>query len=135
MSVGTDSMCFCCGKDNPVGLKMSFSRDGDLFFSEVTPPDFLQGYSGILHGGITSTLLDEVMANHLLAMGMRAVTADLFVRFKKPVPMGVPLKIISRQVSGRKSLFEMESWLEGPGGEVMATATAKMMVVKGGSTR
>lgn len=130
-----DSMCFCCGKDNPVGLKMDFSLDGELFFSEVSPPDFLQGYSGVLHGGITSTLLDEVMANHLLALGMRAVTAELCVRFKKPVPLGIPLKIISRQVKGRKSLYEMESWLLGPAGEVMATATAKMMQVKGGSTR
>lgn len=129
----SDSMCFCCGKDNPLGLRMDFSLDGDFFFSEVSPPDFLQGYSGVLHGGITSTLLDEVMANHLLALGMRAVTAELCVRFKKPVPLGIPLKIISRQVKGRKSLYEMESWLEGPGGVVMATATAKMMLVKGGS--
>jgi len=126
----SDTMCFCCGKDNPMGLKMSFSWDKDLFFSEVIPPDFLQGYSGVLHGGIISTLLDEVMANHLLAIGIRAVTADLHVRFKKPVPMGISLRIVSRQISRRKNLYEMESWLFAPGGEVMATAEAKMMHVK-----
>jgi acyl-coenzyme A thioesterase PaaI-like protein len=128
-------MCFYCGKDNPLGLKMNFSLSGDLCFSEVTPPDFLQGYDGVLHGGIISALLDEVMVNHLLAKGVQTVTADLYVRFKKPVPIGMPLKVVSRQVSGRKGLFEMESWLEGTGGEVMATATAKLMPAKGGLSR
>jgi uncharacterized protein (TIGR00369 family) len=45
-----------------------------------------QGWSGIVHGGILSALLDEAMAQRLRFAGVRAVTAGLSVRFKRPVP-------------------------------------------------
>ena len=30
-------MCFACGQDNPIGLKIRFSMDGDVCRAEFTP--------------------------------------------------------------------------------------------------
>jgi acyl-coenzyme A thioesterase PaaI-like protein len=46
----------------------------------------LQGYRGILHGGVITALLDAAMANCLFLKGVEALTGDLHVRFLKPVP-------------------------------------------------
>jgi acyl-coenzyme A thioesterase PaaI-like protein len=54
----------------------------------------LEGYSGLLHGGIAAAFLDGAMTNGLLAHGIQALTAELTVRYLEPVP--VPGNIITR---------------------------------------
>ena len=83
--------CFACGPKNPFGLKLSFREQDDTYLSEFTGQQQHQGYDGIMHGGIVSTLLDEIMARYLYAKGMNAVTARLEIRYNKPTPIGVPL--------------------------------------------
>jgi len=123
--------CFGCGPDNPIGLRLEFTLEGDLFWSRYTPPPHFQGYNGILHGGIIATMLDEVMANHVLALGHHGiVTAELTVRYVQPVPIGIPLKIVSRLMGERRRLFQMEGWLEDDTGEVLARGSAKMMMTE-----
>jgi acyl-coenzyme A thioesterase PaaI-like protein len=52
-------MCFVCGIDNPIGLKLKFYTDDEgRCISRFQPGAELQGYPGQLHGGINSTLLD-----------------------------------------------------------------------------
>ena len=54
------SMCFVCGRDNPIGLHMQFFDDGEgMVMSKVTPADHFEGYPGVLHGGVLATILDE----------------------------------------------------------------------------
>ena len=79
---------------NPFGLKLSFREQDDTYISEFTGQPQHQGYDGIMHGGIVSTLLDEIMARYLYAKGMNAVTGRLEVRYNKPTPIGVPLLIV-----------------------------------------
>ena len=55
-------MCFVCGPKNPVGLKVSFNWDGKVARAEFTPNRSHQGWSGVVHGGIISCLLDEAMS-------------------------------------------------------------------------
>jgi hypothetical protein len=55
-------MCFACGKDNPVGLKLKIVKDGDEARGEFTVSEFYQGWRGYVHGGIIFTILDEAMA-------------------------------------------------------------------------
>jgi acyl-coenzyme A thioesterase PaaI-like protein len=53
------SMCFLCGINNPIGLKLKFYTDGeDRCIACFRPQPEHQGFPGQLHGGITSTLLD-----------------------------------------------------------------------------
>jgi acyl-coenzyme A thioesterase PaaI-like protein len=51
----------------------------------------LEGYSGLLHGGIAAAFLDGAMTNCLFAHGVQALTAELTVRYREPV--AVPGKI------------------------------------------
>jgi hypothetical protein len=57
----TDSMCFGCIPANPTGLRLEFFTDGESIFSWVKVPAHLCGWENLVHGGIISTILDEVM--------------------------------------------------------------------------
>lgn len=90
-------MCPTCGLDNPFSLSLGFKEDGrggvcTTFFGNTR----LQGYDGILHGGVLSSLLDTAMANCLLLQGIKALTGELNVRFLEPVPCEAELEIHAR---------------------------------------
>jgi len=52
-------MCFVCGIDNPIGLKLKFYTDDEgRSIAHFRPKPEHQGYPGQLHGGIISALLD-----------------------------------------------------------------------------
>ncbi|MBI5015672.1 MAG: PaaI family thioesterase [Deltaproteobacteria bacterium] len=90
--------CFVCGKGNLQGLRLEFSFDESSGVLETTwvPPETYQGYDGVLHGGILSTLLDEAVGKLTTVVGKPAVTAEMTVRFLKPVPTGSPLTVRGR---------------------------------------
>lgn len=54
--------CFACGRENASGLQMRFQSDGNKLYSTLTPPLHFRGWHNLLHGGIVSTILDEIMA-------------------------------------------------------------------------
>ncbi len=85
--------CFACGAANPAGLGLRFTYGEDGATAEFSPSVWHQGYDGITHGGIIATLLDEAMAQALLARGMAAVTARLEVRFKEPLATGTTASV------------------------------------------
>ena len=78
-----DGMCFACGPRNDIGLRLEFEAAGGDIVTRFLPQDRHQGFQGIVHGGILSTLLDEVMAHVLMRRGIRAVTARMEVQFKQ----------------------------------------------------
>lgn len=126
-----DVGCFACGADNPVGLRLEFSLEEDRCCTTFVPQAVHQSFAGVFHGGLISTILDEVMGKHLELLGYRAFTGRLSVRFRKPITIGQPVRFVSRLVRRRQRLFQMEAWAELPGGEVAAEATAEMMLMKG----
>jgi len=87
--------CLLCGTDNPWSLGLTFESDSAGGVSTTVEADArLQGYAGMLHGGVSAALLDAAMTHCLFHRGVRAVTADLRVRYVKSVPIrqGVTLK-------------------------------------------
>jgi len=82
------SGCFVCGDENIHGLKARFFYDGRRARTEVVASETFEGYPGILHGGVVSALLDEVMIKAILALDKYAVTAEITVSFKIPVKTG-----------------------------------------------
>jgi uncharacterized protein (TIGR00369 family) len=95
MKFETYGNCFVCGKNNPGGLQLSFEIDKErqtLKTTFVASPTF-QGWDGIVHGGIISTLLDEAMAKLVYKLGYQSVTASLEIKFKKPAPILEPLLV------------------------------------------
>ncbi len=81
-----DFQCFGCAPDNHHGLRMEFYEDGEYLVSEWNPKSFLQGYGNVLHGGIQTTLMDEI-ASWVVYVKVKTggVTANLDVKFKKTV--------------------------------------------------
>jgi uncharacterized protein (TIGR00369 family) len=94
------SACFACGPDNPRGLGLEFQRDGDTVVCVYTPATDLGGYGTIMHGGVTSTLLDEAMVWAVYGVLDRlSMTTDLRIRFHGPVRCGNPLTLTGRVIA------------------------------------
>ena len=78
--------CFGCAPNNPIGLHMEFFEEGDDVISFWRPQEHYQGWIGVLHGGIISTLIDE-LANWVLSRRLQCagVTTKLEVKYRRPV--------------------------------------------------
>jgi len=85
-----------------------------------------QGYTGILHGGVTCALLDGIMTHCLFAHDVNAVTAQLTVRFRYPIVIGKPVRVRARRKSFHAPLHVVEAELT-QNGQIKATAAAKFL--------
>ncbi len=119
------SNCFVCGDKNEHGLQARFFRDGDRAVAKLTTRDVFEGYRGIFHGGIISAMLDEVMIKAVLANDIYAVTAELTVRFLKPVGIDVDLEFSGEIVERKGRMYLTRGEVVGSGGVKYATATGK----------
>ena len=127
-----DTFCFACGKDNPYGLHMDFTDEGEDYVCHWQPQPHHQGWHRILHGGLVSTLLDEVMTWRLVSRGIHAVTAEMTLRLKAPTPLDQELTIRARVVAQRRRVYEVAGEIVLPDGTVTATAEGKFMAVESG---
>ena len=81
--------CLVCSQSNPMGLGLKFNSHDDGSVSTSFLGHFaLEGFQGCLHGGLIASLLDGAMTNCLFARGLVAMTAELKVRYRKPVLIG-----------------------------------------------
>jgi uncharacterized protein (TIGR00369 family) len=89
-------MCFLCGRQNPVGLKLDFYEDqeAEQVRVEFVVPDEYQGYPGVVHGGIVAAILDETAGRAVMVRGSDEdlfATLRLTVRYRCPTPTDAPL--------------------------------------------
>lgn len=88
----TTRLCFACGRENPIGLKLKPVHDGEKVNAEFTAGEFHQGWNNATHGGILYTLLDEVTAYAMLCHGIEfGVTAKSEIRFRQVAPISEPI--------------------------------------------
>jgi uncharacterized protein (TIGR00369 family) len=131
-----DHFCFVCGSRNPDGLRIRFEYpEPGLCRAVFIPPKKFQGWHGILHGGIISTLLDEAFAHAAGGAdrsieGLGAVTAEMTVRFKKPVRIGEPAFLEGRVLAVSGRVIECASTLRDAEGQELAAATGKLIKLK-----
>jgi len=86
--------CFACGTANPIGLNLQFYRLGDAVYSEIALEKNHEGWENMAHGGIVSTLLDEVMSWTIMYFKKTfLVTRKMEVKYIRPVLIGTPLVI------------------------------------------
>jgi uncharacterized protein (TIGR00369 family) len=72
---------------------MTFSANQDTVISNITIPDHLCGWSNIAHGGVLTTILDEIMSWTALHFLKRiTMTKSMNIEFIKPVFIRSPLK-------------------------------------------
>ena len=86
--------CFACGTANPIGLNLQFYRSGDSVCSDITLGKYHEGWQNMAHGGIISTLLDEVMSWTIIYFKkIFFVTRKMEVKYVNPVLVGTPLTV------------------------------------------
>ncbi len=126
--------CFACGTANPVGLNLGFYAEGDFVCSEVVLDRNRVGWEGIAHGGIISTLLDEVMSWTIIFFRrVFFVTRRMEVKYLRPVPIGVPLTARGRMGSDLRppSLVKVRGELLDDSGRVLARSTGEFAILSG----
>jgi uncharacterized protein (TIGR00369 family) len=117
--------CFACGTLNTHGLQLELHAGGDRCWTEITLDRRFEGWDGIAHGGIVCTLLDEVMAWALVEHDHWGVTARMGVDFKRPVPIGRPVRAEGRVVGVRRRLVDAAGILvDLESGELLARSEA-----------
>jgi uncharacterized protein (TIGR00369 family) len=86
--------CFVCGERNPNGLRARSRIEGDrVVLTHVTRESDV-GYRHLVHGGISMTLLDEVMTwAAILTFRKAVVAAEMTTRLKQPVRAGQRIRV------------------------------------------
>ena len=91
--------CFACGTANPIGLNLKFYSLGDAVCSEITLGKYHEGWQNLAHGGIISTLVDEVMSWAIMySKKTFVVTRKMDIKYVRNVVIGTPLKVTGRLV-------------------------------------
>ncbi|MBN2034353.1 MAG: PaaI family thioesterase [Deltaproteobacteria bacterium] len=89
--------CFACGTANPIGLNLQFYRSDDSICTDVTLNKYHEGWENMAHGGIISTLLDEVMSWTIIYFRrIFFVTRRMEIKYIRPVLVEVPLTVKGR---------------------------------------
>jgi uncharacterized protein (TIGR00369 family) len=97
--------CFACGELNEHGIKLQMHvAAGGGVWTELALSEQFQGYEGIVHGGIISTILDEVGSWALIAADFWGVTVRLNVEFKRPLLVGQRIRAEGRQIEIRRRI-------------------------------
>ncbi|MFP4242810.1 MAG: PaaI family thioesterase [Chitinispirillaceae bacterium] len=93
------------------GLNFRFSESGTLK-GEFECGGEYQGYDGMVHGGVIAAIIDASMAQCLMGHGIVAYTADLSVRYRRPVMVDSPA-VVRTSLSHSRSgiIYKMESMI------------------------
>ncbi len=117
--------CFGCGDENPFGLRLKMRVvDGELK-AIFTPMPHHQGWPGIVHGGVISALLYEVMENWAYLNGIVTMMRSMDVRLISPAEVskaihasswlndreGRNMTVAARLESGGKTIAEADASL------------------------
>jgi acyl-coenzyme A thioesterase PaaI-like protein len=82
------SRYFGCGADNPVGLGLRKEYNGNKAHIEfIVKPEYT-GYPGLMHGGVTCVLFDEVMYHAIARKDIVVVIAKMTVDYRSPALVG-----------------------------------------------
>lgn len=128
----TQNGCVVCGPEHPYGLRIRYvlGHDGAIT-AEWRPTENWEGFAGIVHGGIISTVLDEAMSKAVAAMNYEALTGELRVRFRHYVAAGENLRIRGWVVESVKRLVKAEATLTAADGSERAHAWARFLALPG----
>jgi acyl-coenzyme A thioesterase PaaI-like protein len=121
-------MCVACSPWHPHGYQLWFEEQPDgSMVGQIHCSTDLEGYPGLLQGGFISLVFDSAMVHCMFARGFRALTAELSVKFMRPVKTGGTATVAARIVSDMHPLYLIEAELT-QDRLIRAKATAKFMV-------
>ena len=124
--------CFGCGAANAAGMKLSFDLDLEARRARgsfVLGPDYAGG-GGFAHGGIIAVVLDEAMGKLSRLADESAVTAEMNIEYKRPVPIDKPIVVEGWQeeATGRNRFRVAE--IRDLQGNLLARGKGRFVIVK-----
>lgn len=124
--------CFVCGESNPKGFNLRSETDGKTVRTRFAFRSEHVGFKQTVHGGLTATVLDEIMTWACVVNARRfAYCAELNVRYLLPVRPDQQLTATAEFVANRRGrLFEAKAEMRDDAGTVLATATGKYLPLK-----
>jgi uncharacterized protein (TIGR00369 family) len=113
--------CYGCSPENVYGLKLHFFRLGDEVIAEFNAAKHLQGWYGMIHGGILCTLIDELAVWTVAGLRQRlGVTRDIQVQYRRPMYIGEPMKLKGMVTEEKPTLFKVQGQLINERGDICA---------------
>lgn len=101
--------------------------DEDWLCADVYCHDNLQGYNGIVHGGVIAAIQDALMVNYLLQHNIEnAYTAELNIRYKQQIKINQQLHFRARLEKHKLPLYVLKSEVL-LNGQIMAYASGKFI--------
>lgn len=124
--------CFVCGESNPLGLKLRFETDGRLVRTRFVPRPEHIGFRDVVHGGLTATVLDEIMVWACAVQTHRfAYCAEFNIRFLGPLRPQVEVLASAELVANRRDrIFEARARIATADGDKLAEAAGKYLPIK-----
>jgi len=117
--------CVVCSFGNGNGLHLEFdiADDGSVTAAFQCDEAF-EGYPGMLHGGVISSILDGAMGNCMFACGLATVTVEMTTRFRHPVATGQDATVSARITRFSHPMYLLEAEIV-QDGKLKATAKGK----------
>ncbi|UCE67130.1 MAG: PaaI family thioesterase [Candidatus Zixiibacteriota bacterium] len=119
--------CFVCGSDNPRGLRIPFYYDGERVKTEFVPGPELCGFDDIVHGGIVFSLADEAMMHLIRASGLRAITAEITMRYHRYAKVNEKINVTAEFENIAERLINAKCALLDNDGRKIATTRGKFL--------
>ena len=126
------SRCIVCGDKNPFSLNGRFYElDNNELVGIFNVRDLHQSFPGRVHGGMIVAMLDETIgrAMWIEKPGSWAVTVELNVKYKKPIPTDTILRAVGRITRDSRKIFEGTGEILLENGDIAAEAWAKYIRV------
>jgi len=131
MAFELDDYCFACGKKNERGLRLNVETMEGSSRATINFPRYMQGYNGIVHGGLVATVLDELAVYAGVSLGRQYATGEIKIRYKKPVRTGYEYIVEGKVIEDKDKVVTAESILRDSEHVIYAQARAKLIRVHG----
>lgn len=106
------------------------AREGSLTFKHTVKPEFANPL-GILHGGIASTFMDDVIGATVFSLGKPHyyVSLSLNVDFLSQAKIGEDIYVSAEVVRNGENIIHIEAKIVNEAGKIIAKATSNMAKV------
>ncbi len=123
------NFCFACGPDNPHGMHLKFTQEGNRFVCNFRLGQRYTGPPGHCHGGIIATILDDAMSKLNKLRHVIAVTSRMTVEYIKPVPLNQLLRVESHELSKRGRRLAHAAEISDETGRLLARSNGVFIII------
>ena len=108
-------------------LKLDFTLDDPhTLRTSIDFTDSMTSFNGMVHGGLQAFVIDEAMTCALMGLGIYGATAELKLRYRRPVEVGPTAHICVWVERRYRRLSELKAELSQKG-KICTTAQARFM--------